>query len=117
MTTETLDTPGHLLSESGIQSAQSGSRAVKVRILGKELQMGCTAQEEEALERAADYVDASMQESRDRNKTLSVEKIAIVTAINIANELLRTKNSGDVDSALSNRLEKMNAKLDSLLES
>lgn len=117
MTTEIVDNPEQLLPARGIQSAQGGSRAVKVRILGKELQMGCAAQEEEALERAARYVDASMKESRDRNKTLSVEKIAIVTAVNIANELLKSGNSGDVDSSLHHRLETLNAKLDALLES
>lgn len=117
MTTEIVDNPEQLLPARGIQSAQGGSRTVKVRILGKELQMGCSAQEEEALERAARYVDASMKESRDRNKTLSVEKIAIVTAINIANELLRSGDSGGVDDSLHNRLESLNARLDEILES
>ena len=57
-----------------------------------------------------------MQESRDRNKTLPVEKIAIVTAINIANELLRAHGTTEPDTALQEKLENLNRKLDELIE-
>ena len=146
MTTDT-DTPtkseNQLISGQNIQSGQSnrsGAKTVKVNILGKEIQIGCAAGDEKDLELAAKYVDASMRESRERNKTLPVEKIAIVTAINLANDLIKnelnktgTLSGGDrgvggsssVDgttddtnpNSLKQKLNALHQKVDAILES
>ena len=116
MSIETPLPDQQLISGRSIRPGKSGAKTVKVNILGKEIQIGCAASEEQALQRAARYVDTSMQESRDRNKTLPVEKIAIVTAINIANELLRAHGTTEPDTALQEKLENLNRKLDELIE-
>lgn len=105
-----------LLTGRSIRSGKNGAKTVKVSILGKEIQIGCTAADEQNLEKAARYVDTSMQESRARNKALPVEKIAIFTAINIANELLKIHAETEPDTALQEKLENLNRKLDKLIE-
>lgn len=97
-------------------TASGDSRPVKVNILGKELQMACTEGSEDDLHRAAQYVNQSMSAFRTKNKSLSVEKIAIVTAINIANDLLNGKSAPDTQNVLSEQLQSLSARIDSVLE-
>ena len=67
---------------------------------------------------AAVYIDRSMNDFRRRNATSSIEKIAIVTAINTANSLLksRSKQVAVTDSVISDRIAKLNSQIDDLLE-
>ena len=127
----TIDAPNsnqQLVSGRNIQPGRSGAKAVKIHILGKEIQVGCSAGDESDLEKAAKYVDASMRESRNRNKTLPVEKIAIVTAINLANELIKTELNTEKHNKLSNgnqdsnyhkdlneKLQALNRKIDDII--
>lgn len=114
-----IDTPQpekQLISGRNIRAGNGAAKTVKINILGKQIQIGCAAADEHDLEKAAKYVDGCMQESRDRNKTLPVEKIAIVTAINIANELLKAHGATVPDIALQEQLQNLNRKLDELIE-
>ena len=86
--------------------------------MAKEVTIACRPGEEDALKQAAAYIDASMRELKSRNNTSSIEKIAIVTAINTADALLRSR-SADADAPSGSALERvaaMNARLDALLD-
>ena len=95
------------------------NRLAKLRIMAKEVTIACRPGEEDALEQAAAYIDASMRELKSRNATSSIEKIAIVTAINTADALLRARDDGaapadgPVDAPA--RVAAMNERLDALL--
>ncbi|MBX2885207.1 MAG: cell division protein ZapA [Granulosicoccus sp.] len=93
------------------------SKTVKVRILDKEVQIGCSPGDEEALARAAQFVDMSMRDFRGRNVTASVEKIALITAINTANELLKNNGGSENSDDVAKRLSSINAELDAILQS
>ena len=108
------------INSSNTAHADDGAqtRTVKLKILGKDMQVGCTAQEEHNLRQAAQHVHSSMLKSRERNKTLSIEKLAILTAINLANELLQGQNNSQSSAesdALSDTLKEMADKIDSAL--
>ena len=70
----------------------SGNRPARLRILDKEVQISCKPGEEDDLMQAAAYIDQSMRDLRRRNTTSSIEKIAIVAAINTANALLKSRS-------------------------
>lgn len=91
------------------------SRTVKLKILGKDMQVGCSAHEEHNLRQAAQHVHTAMQKSRERNKTLSVEKVAILTAINLANELLQSEKNNPASDTFSDALKEMADKIDGAL--
>ena len=106
-------------SDSQINTDKPGElRPVKLRILDKEVQLACRPSEEDDLMQAAVYIDRSMNDFRRRNATSSIEKIAIVTAINTANSLLksRSKQVAVTDSVISDRIAKLNSQIDDLLE-
>jgi len=102
---------------SGQAPARSAPRLAKLRILGKEVTIACAPEEEAALGRAAAYVDGSMRDLKSRNATSSLEKIAIVTAINTADALLRSRDEHDDDGALAERVGALNETLQQTLAS
>ena len=65
---------------------------VSVRILEKEYQVSCPAGERNDLLDSAEMLNAKMREIRDSGKVVGLERIAVMAALNIANELLRTRN-------------------------
>ena len=93
----------------------SKANTVKLRILDKEVQLSCKPGEEDALAEAAAHVDKSMRDLRMRNNSSSTEKLAIVTAINTAYSLLTQSSNTQGDEQVSERLQTINKKLDSLL--
>ena len=97
-------------------AGKSGKNTVKVRILEKEVQMSCASEDEDNLKRAARHVDQSMSEFRQRNFSASVEKIAIVTAINMANELLRASASSGNNEELGKKIASMQLMIEEVLE-
>lgn len=63
-----------------------------VTILGREFRIACGADEREALLRAVAYLDSRMREIRDAGKVAGMDRIAVMAALNIANDLLRERN-------------------------
>jgi len=117
----TINAKPGINSSNAAHADDAQNRTVKLKILGKDMQIGCSAREEHNLRQAAQHVHSAMQKSRDRNKTLSVEKVAILTAINLANELLQNeqneqnKNDSPASAELSEALKEMADKIDSAL--
>ena len=65
--------------------------AVTVSILDREYQIACTTEEQASLHAAAAYLDEKMREIRDRGTVIGADRIAVMAALNIANDLLMLK--------------------------
>ena len=74
-------------------SAGHPSRPVTldVTILGRDLKIACKESEREELGEAVTFLDRRMREIRDAGKVAGGERIAVMAALNIANELLRER--------------------------
>ncbi|NCO19818.1 MAG: cell division protein ZapA [Gammaproteobacteria bacterium] len=64
---------------------------VAVRILDREYRVMCKPDERRTLMEAALYLDAQMREIRDSGKLNSLEKIAVMCALNFSDELLKLR--------------------------
>ena len=64
------------------------SKTLTISIMNKEVQVACPEGEEEALQRAARYLSEQMQEIRQSGKVVGMDRIAIMTALNMSHELL-----------------------------
>ena len=62
-----------------------------VAILGRDYRVGCRASEREALLQAVAHLDSRMREIRDAGKVTAIDRIAVMAALNIANDLLRER--------------------------
>ncbi len=74
----------------------SDIKGVDVSIMGRNFTVSCTDEERPGLINAVNFLDKKMRDIRDSGKVIGVERIAIMTALNLAHELLNSK-SGDVD--------------------
>ena len=68
------------------------SKALSVRILGKDYLVGCPEGEEDALLQSAKHVDAKMNEIRKAGKVVGTDRIAVMAALNLAHEMLSSTN-------------------------
>ena len=68
-------------------STQDQAR-ISVRIMEKEYVVACPYEERSALLDAAEYLNGRMREIRDSGKVVGLDRIAVMVALNMANELL-----------------------------
>ena len=89
---------------------------VSVRILDKEYQVSCLADERTALLDSAVILDTKMRDIRDSGKVVGLERIAVMAALNMANELLQANAKDKVlENTLGNRLKLMSDQVESVL--
>jgi cell division protein ZapA len=62
-----------------------------IRLLDKEFVVACPEEEREALAVASKFLDGRMREVRDSGRVIGMERIAVITALNLANDLLRER--------------------------
>ena len=85
---------------------------VEVKILDKEYLVACPQEEQEALLRSARHLDTKMREIRASGKVFGTERIAVMAALNITNEMLERDTMSDTASSMLNA---MDEKLDTAL--
>jgi cell division protein ZapA len=69
-------------------------KGLDVTIMGREFRVACPENEKQALLKSVDYLDRKMREIREKGKVIGVERIAIMAALNISNELLSLRDGG-----------------------
>ena len=90
---------------------------VSVRLLDREYQVACPADERSALLDSAEFLDTKMREVRDSGKVVGLDRIAVISALNIANELIKLQRHGTpVDGDLGARLRSLRERVESALE-
>jgi cell division protein ZapA len=95
------------------------SEAVKhldISIMGREFRVACPVAEEETLLQAVQLLDARMHDIRTTGKVIGIEKIAIMTALNMTHEFLSTKVEGGFDiGSIQRKIDNMNSTIDAAL--
>src|SRR5690606_18807332 len=68
---------------------------VTIRILEKEYHVACPAAEQADLLASADMLNRKMREIRDSGKVVGLDRVAVMAALNLANDLLKTKGEDE----------------------
>ena len=96
--------------------SSESARTLDVTILDREFRVVCSEGERPELLDAVAYLDKKMHEIRDIGKVITIERIAIMSALNIAHELLTTRLGSGFDmSEFKRRIKHMEATIDALL--
>jgi cell division protein ZapA len=66
---------------------------VTVHILDKEYQVACPEEQVDALTKAARFLNGKMAEIRGSGKVVGLDRIAVMAALNIANDYLHGQQS------------------------
>jgi cell division protein ZapA len=107
----------------------SETNFLDVTLLGKEYRVACLPEEEDALRQAVDHVDGKMREIAGKTRGNAAERIAVMTALNLAHEFLSLQNRLSEEAsapdrrhdegldigAVKRRIEHMEAELDAAL--
>lgn len=94
----------------------SATKTLDIKILDRELRVACPEEERDELLDSVAYLDRKMREIRDAGKVTSVERIAIMAALNITHELLSVKVGRGFDLAdFKRRISAMETAIDQAL--
>jgi len=89
---------------------------VSVRILEKEYHVACPAEERAALLDSAEYLNRKMREIRDSGKVVGLDRIAVMAALNITNDLLLSRGRDEgAETDLAARLKTLRERVESAL--
>jgi cell division protein ZapA len=88
---------------------------VSVRILEKEYQVACLPEERSELLDSAEYLNLKMREIRDGGNIIGLDRIAVMAALNLANELLKVQRTGESGGNVSPRLRQMRERVEATL--
>lgn len=92
------------------------TNTLDITILDREFRVACPAEERAELLDAVSYLDKNMREIKEAGKITSVERIAIMAALNITHELLTMRLGNGFDmSDFKRRMESMQAAIDTVL--
>ena len=84
-----------------------------IEILGKYYPVRCPESEIHSLQQAAAFLNQKMTEVQDSGKVINLERIAIISALNIAHQfLLLDLQKSSVMSKISHRIAQLQDKLD-----
>jgi len=90
---------------------------VSVRILEKDYQFTCAPDERSALLDSAEYLNTEMRKIRDTGKVIGLDRIAVMAALNMANELLKARaRDAALDAGVVQKLRHLRDQVDAALE-
>lgn len=89
------------------------TETLSVHILGKDYQVACPEEEQDALLRAASELDRRMRVIRQSGNVIGVERIVVMAALNLSNELLTGQQQrSDIDQEA---LDSLHSRIDEAL--
>ena len=93
-------------------------KPASVYILDKEYLISCAEDEREQLHAAVTFLNLKMKDVKESGKVIGAERIAVMTALNIAHELLAYKRQNDnYTTSIDKTIQRLRNKLDEALTS
>jgi cell division protein ZapA len=90
---------------------------VNIKILEKDYQISCPAEERKSLIDSAELLNNKMREIRDSGKVVGLDRIAVMAALNLANDLISTANvSSHLETKIKPKVVQMRERVESALQ-
>ena len=97
--------------------SEKESATVTVRILEKEYFVSCPQDERADLLDSAEYLNKKMREIRDTGKVVGADRIAVMAALNMANELLRLRRQDtELQGNVAGRVKQLRERVEGTLQ-
>ena len=85
---------------------------VNVNIFGKEYPVACPPGQEDGLRKSAIRVDEEMRRIQESGKVIGSDRIAVIVALNLAYELLKTQQNSALETIVAGNTEHTNGAID-----
>ena len=91
--------------------------SISVKILNQSYDVFCYEDEKDMLIHSAELLNDKMMKTKAEGKTIGLDRIAIISALNFANDSLKHKDiSNSLNSTIKQRILNLNLKLNTILE-
>ena len=91
-------------------------KPVSVNILDKEYLITCSEEEREQLHTAVAFLNTKMTDMKNSGRVIGSERVAVMTALNLAHELLAYKQENDnYTSNVGSAIQRLQSKIDEAL--
>ena len=95
----------------------TNSEPITVTILDQDFQFACPPGERKALQEAAEHLDERMRTIKGAGRLMALERIAVMTALNLSDELLRLKKKEQYrQQSVDNRIRMLADQLEDALD-
>jgi len=97
---------------------ETESEPISVIILDREYQFACKPEERAVLREAAAHLDERMRSIKEEGRLMALERIAVMTALNLSDELLKMQKLEEHRKQnVDNRIHKLANELEDALNS
>ncbi len=94
----------------------ASSEPVTVRILEREYRVMCAPEQRRELMESALFLDQQMRHIRDSGRVSSMEKIAVMCALNLSEEILKLRQeSSERQEKIDRKISELSGRLDQAL--
>ena len=94
----------------------SEPQIVTVSIMDKDYQINCAPAEVTALRQSAQYLDDKMREIKSSSSVFGLDRLAVMAALNIANDLLsQTEKANETVANQEGEIQSLTGKLDKMI--
>lgn len=91
-------------------------KGLSIRILEKEYQIACADEEREDLIKAARYLEGKLREISGKGKIIGSERAAIMAALNIAYDLVRSRDMLEKQGQYEKRLDSLQREVQGVVD-
>ena len=90
---------------------------VTVKILNQNYDIFCLENEINDLHKSAELLNDKMMKTKAEGKTIGLDRIAVISALNFANDSLNHKDiSNSLNTLIKDRISKLHQKIESILQ-
>jgi cell division protein ZapA len=90
---------------------------VTVKILNQNYDVFCGSNEKDALMKSAELLNDKMMKTKAEGKTIGLDRIAVISALNFASDSLNHKDmTNTLSSSVKQKISNLNQKLDLLIQ-
>jgi len=96
---------------------QSPVTPVNITLLDKQYQINCKQDEREELIESARLLNIKLLDVKNSANIIGLERIAIMAALNLSHELVRTQKEGSANDVVNAGIERLQDKISSAIDS
>ncbi len=91
------------------------SSSLNIKIMDKDYRVACPPDQQASLQESASFLNDRLNEIKNKGSIIGTERIAIMAALNLAHELLGSKESLEDYADTDMRVQNLNKKIDLML--
>jgi len=90
----------------------SKSESLTINVMSKDYRVACPAEEVDSLKASAQLLDEKLQEIKQSGSVIGTERIAIMAALNMSNEILHGESQQQAHHEIDQRIEALSSHLE-----